>query len=163
MPSLDVWLTHWYAAINNPYIVEQNGKFLCYNPINLQSSYVGFSPERGDTIQTIQQNYTVIGPLDQMDKVVCVMFIHYTGWIPQACNCTTPHSSFQAKRITNHSVTHHGNTFNTTKEQDEKIQWLVESDNLLYNYARKIFDVQSRVIETRFGFKLCERAGNFSL
>ena len=101
--------------------------------------------------------------MEEIDKVACVMFIHWGGWIPKACNCTTPHTTYANSVITRHSVTHHGSTFNTSKEQQEKIEWLVEKDNVLYQSAKTLFRVQSRVIEERYGFKLCERAGDFAL
>lgn len=163
MPSLDEWLTRWYAAVNSPYIAKQNEKMMCYNPVDLQSNYLGFHPEEGDAVQQLQRRYTVVGPLDEIDKVACVIYIHYTGWIPQACNCTTPQTTSHRNFATTHSVKHHGDTFNTTVGQDEKIEWLVKKDNILYRYAKTIFGVQSRAVEEKYGFKLCEKAGNFSL
>eukprot|EP00581_Thalassiosira_minuscula_P002155 CAMPEP_0183740238 /NCGR_PEP_ID=MMETSP0737-20130205/59056_1 /TAXON_ID=385413 /ORGANISM="Thalassiosira miniscula, Strain CCMP1093" /LENGTH=80 /DNA_ID=CAMNT_0025975239 /DNA_START=362 /DNA_END=601 /DNA_ORIENTATION=- len=80
MTSVETWLTHWVLAINNETKYNENGRFNCYAPIDMQSGYVGFThPNAVDgDMKSIQQKFTVIGPVDDLDRVLCVIFIHYT-------------------------------------------------------------------------------------
>ena len=166
MPTLDNWLASWFIAFNNPSTAgELPLKFRCYNPTNFQSTYLGFDPEMGDNERSIQLKFTVIGPMDQMDKVLCVVFIHYAGWVPNCCKCSKLNDPPTNRRrlFSDHGVTHHGSTYNTTKKQDDVISWLVEKDNILYDHAKNIFDVQSKLIEKKFNFTLCNKIGDTSL
>eukprot|EP00956_Cyclotella_meneghiniana_P043337 scaffold265196_cov109-Cyclotella_meneghiniana.AAC.1 len=72
-----------------------------------------------------------------MDKVLCVMFIHYAGWIPAPCDCTDGeenkvHDDNAVERQSSHGVVHHGSSYNTTLHQDELIRKITEKDVLLY-------------------------------
>eukprot|EP00579_Thalassiosira_antarctica_P010776 CAMPEP_0201921734 /NCGR_PEP_ID=MMETSP0903-20130614/9988_1 /ASSEMBLY_ACC=CAM_ASM_000552 /TAXON_ID=420261 /ORGANISM="Thalassiosira antarctica, Strain CCMP982" /LENGTH=131 /DNA_ID=CAMNT_0048458753 /DNA_START=284 /DNA_END=676 /DNA_ORIENTATION=- len=131
MTSLEGWLGHWVMALNDTAKIVENRRFLCYPAINLQSIYVGFVPQNADDMKNIQQKFTVIGPMDQLDKVLCLVFIHHAGWLPDACNCSNNKSSSQLQKQqlgSDHGVTHHGSTYNTTRFQDAMIDKLVEKD-----------------------------------
>lgn len=66
----------------------RNDSLPCYNPLNMQSRYVDYNPANQSWVQPdeglveLQKKFTVIGPMDQMDMVLCVVFIHYAGWVP---------------------------------------------------------------------------------
>ena len=77
--SLDDWLEYWVGAMDDPNADSKE----CYNPVNVQSRcrYVGVNPadpkwvHPGEALGELQKKFTVIGPMDQTDKVLCVMFI----------------------------------------------------------------------------------------
>jgi hypothetical protein len=102
MPSLDVWLDAWVDAIGNSTKRQENGKrFRCkYNPINHQSEYVQFDPEKADKgKEDLKSRYDVIGDNAQMVKSICLIFIRYTGWVPKECACSNDGSSSNALSI----------------------------------------------------------------
>jgi hypothetical protein len=97
MPSLDVWLDTWVDAIGNQTQkqVSARKRFGCnYNPINHQSNFVQFDPDKADKgKEDLKSRYDVIGDNAQMVKSVCVIFIRYTGWVPKECDCSTASSN----------------------------------------------------------------------
>ena len=160
MPELDEWLTEWILALDDPVRRWQNYKFRCYYPIDLQSTYVvdtkDYDADLG-SIRHIQQKFTVIGPLDEMDKVLCVILIHYAGFLPDACNCSNGENKHkQRRRLSDHGVIHHGSTYNTTSFQDAMIEKLVAKDQILYDYSLKLFNVQLRLVEEYFNVTICD-------
>lgn len=184
MPTLDSWLTQYVLAMNDTAQQNEIGKFRCYNPINLQSTYAGFERRKrtyrkddadsGDASvsdrmrKDLQQKYTVIGPLDQMDKVLCLILIHYAGFLPDACNCSSDgsgstqqtqagqQSQNRRRRLDgNHGVSTHGSTYNTTHFQETLIEKLIAKDQVLYHYTKKLFDEQLRVVEEYFNVTIC--------
>ena len=172
MKSLESWLSHWILAMGNSTKFRENRfKFQCYPPINLQSRYAGFidhhpKPSHNQahvhrvvSMKNMQQKFTVIGPLDEIDKVLCVTYIHYTGWIPDVCNCSNQNntSSSRRRRLTDHGVTHHGSTYNTTQFEDTLIEKLVERDETLYDYAKRLFAVQLKVVEEHLNVTICDK------
>jgi hypothetical protein len=181
MPSsLDEWLTAWHAAaIGNATKYKENRKFGCYNPINLQSFYLGVSSAKNASREDLKERFDVVGDNAQMGKTVCMIFIRYTGWVPKECDCSnanvtvsesnatmsTPSDASQRHRrlaLTYdkekhaHGVTHHGATFQTTPRQDEMIAKLTELDELLYQYSRDVFAEQVQEVEEEFKIKVCD-------
>ena len=108
-----------------------------------------------------------LGDNDQMDKSVCMIFIHYTGWVPQRCNCSTARSTTAVKAAVAvntttdhrfaHGVTHHGSSFQTTPAQDAKIAILRDLDYPLYQTSRTIFREQVRRVEDQYNITLCDK------
>ena len=79
----------------------------------------------------LKERYLVLGDNDQiMDNSVCMICIHYTGWVPHQCNCSAASSTIMVKaaavdvhmtdRQFAHGVTPHGSSFQTTPAQDTK-------------------------------------------
>ena len=141
----------------------------CYNPINLQSKYVGFDNDYisnntaivSDTavdMKSIQQKFTVIGQLDDIDRVLCVIMIHYAGWLPDKCNCSSNDQNRRRRltEISQHGVIHHGSTYNTTRFEDSLIEKLTTKDELLYDYSKQLFNSQLRVFEEYFNVTICD-------
>ena len=56
-----------------------------------------------------------------------------------------------------HGVTHHGNSFQTTPSQDEKIAILRDLDYLLYETSRRIFREQVRFVEDKYNMTICDK------
>ena len=99
----------------------------------------------------------MIGPLDEMDKVLCVILIHYAGLLPDACNCSNGENKHKhRRRLSDHGVIHHGSTYNTTSFQDAMIEKLVAKDQILYDYSLKLFNVQLRLVEEYFNVTICD-------
>ena len=162
MPSLDVWLESWVSALTNTSKAEKCDKlFHCYDPRNMQSMYVDFHPEnKYHTLDDIQRKFTVIAPMEQMDASICVIFIHYTGWVPEVCDCTFPHSNHhddETIRRADHGVKHHGASYNTTKHQDELIHQLVETDHLIHEYTKQLFARQLLLTQEKFNITICSK------
>jgi hypothetical protein len=106
--NLTVWLESWDKATTNETIRQQNRKFFCYNPTNLQSAFVwpkkkktkavpnvtggpneSNTPHDGDAIyKDLIQKFDVVGDTSRMVLSVCLIFIKYTSWIPPQCDCT---------------------------------------------------------------------------
>jgi len=100
--------------------------------------------------------------MDQLDTVICVVFIHFTGWVPTCCLCNNDENTGQGHTTKNdtipsHGVKHHGSSYNTTPEQDEMINKLVENDMILYEHSKVLFQQQLKIIEQELGITLCER------
>lgn len=169
MPSLNEWLETYVSAKGDATLVDQaNQKYRCYNPINMQSSWLNYLGIdcHGNTCslsqnakELLKQRYTILGDNRQMTKTVCAIFIKYTGWVDQErCNCTAVagnQSDFAAKRGNSHGVMHHGSTYKTTQEQDEYIQQLTHIDRLLYQAGKEVFAEQVREIEEEYRITLC--------
>lgn len=180
--SLDNWLEKWVGAIDDKVKERDANDMRCYDPRNLQSRYVDYDPlkwiNNEVALGDLEKRFTVIGPMDEMDKTLCVTFIHYTGWIPPHCDCTAgkqdhinvvkkkpPPSDVVAADINlrrrlrgmSHGVVNHGNSYNTTQYQDELIRKLTEKDVLLYEGVKQLFDKQVQVLEKRMNVTLCNQ------
>ena len=163
-PTLDEYLGYWVENINRTKpthvgLVSGYNNSFCYDPVSMQSRYAGYNPENKSQLQ---ERYAVIGPMDQLDTVICVVFIHYTGWVPTCCVCNNNETTGQGNTTKNdtipsHGVTHHGSSYNTTQEQDEMINKLVEKDWILYEHSKVLFQQQVKIIEQEFGITLCEQ------
>jgi hypothetical protein len=89
---LDAWVD---AIGNTKKQLNTRKKFGCsYNPINHQSKFVEFDPDKADEgKEDLKSRYDVIGDNAQMVKSVCVIFIRYTGWVPKECDCSNGSSN----------------------------------------------------------------------
>jgi hypothetical protein len=189
--SLDTWLDAWVDAKNDTKRQIENHKFACYNPLNFQTRWIGhnflkknnnnaniyYNEEDGDTVtnntgkqqqkqymysdKDLKDRYMVLGDNAQMDKSVCMIFIHYTGWVPKRCDCTSKTNVAVNINITDnhfaHGVTHHGSSFQTTPSQDEKIAILRDLDYPLYETSRRIFREQVRIVEDKYNITICDK------
>ena len=105
--------------------------------------------------------------MDEMDRVLCVTFLHYTGWLPPQCDCTTKtmttttttttDAKMKSKQKTkeSHGVKHHATSYITTSYQDKLIDTLTEKDVMLYEGVKFLFNEQVRVLESRLNVKIC--------
>ncbi len=156
MPSLQDWLFFWAYAKEGRSPID----FGCFDPRNFASAYSKFRPEL-DTISDLQKKFTVIAPMDEMDAAICVIFLHYTGWIPPPCNCTLDGALSRGEGGhhggEDHGVKHHGSSFNTTTYQNELIDLLTQKDQILYKYAKEIFQQQKRLTEEMFEVVICSK------
>eukprot|EP00984_Skeletonema_dohrnii_P006433 scaffold2300_cov116-Skeletonema_dohrnii-CCMP3373.AAC.1 len=118
--------------------------FNCYDPIDLQSRYVGFHSM--DTKETeLKERFDVIGVLDEIGRSICATIILYTGEVPAICICSTGANVAEKRRrldFQDHGVKHHGATFDLTDKQQAKIAQLTVLDTVLYQRAKKVFDDQ---------------------
>lgn len=130
-------------------------QFYCYDPINLQSYFASFW---GDTTEDeLYNRFDIIGDMAQLGKSICAVHIRYSGYVPLACDCTNNSSQQPKGRETmDHGVQHHGDTFNLTDEQSNKIAKLTELDIVLYERAKNVFALQVKEIEDELGIVLCQ-------
>ncbi len=177
--SLTDWLEKWVDTLEGGKVDDMN----CYDPRNKQSQFTNYgNPARAlspnDALSDIQRRFTVIGPMDEMDKVLCVTFLHYTGWLPPQCDCTSKttttafdegkekedaaasaaaRSTIQKKEKTKeaHGVKHHAKTFNASSYQNILIDKLTEKDVMLYEGVKHLFNEQVRVVESRLNVNIC--------
>ena len=165
--TLDNWLETWVDEIDAKMDDDEVKKMPCYDPRNMQSRFVDYDPLKWKNhddvaLSDLRKRFTVIGPFDQMDKALCVTFIHYTGWVPPHCDCT----GGQQDRGVNHGrlgdgfshgVVHHGHSFNTTNYQDELIRKLTEKDMLLYEGVKRLFSEHVTDLENKMNVTLCNK------
>jgi hypothetical protein len=180
--SLTDWLEKWVGTLEGGKVDNMN----CYDPLNKQSQFTNYgNPAKtkrwalspNDALSDIQRRFTVIGPMDEMDRVLCVIFLHYTGWLPPHCDCTTKttttafddeeeedaaasaaaRSKIQKKQKTKeaHGVKHHAKTFNASSYQNMLIDKLTEKDVMLYEGVKHLFNEQVRVVESRLNVNIC--------
>ena len=180
--SLTDWLEKWVGTLEGGKVDNMN----CYDPRNKQSQFTNYgNPAKtkrwalspNDALSDIQRRFTVIGPMDEMDRVLCVTFLHYTGWLPPHCDCTTKttttaldeeeedataaftaaRSKIQKKQKTKeaHGVKHHAKTFNASSYQNMLIDKLTEKDAMLYEGVKHLFNEQVRVVESRLNVNIC--------
>eukprot|EP00594_Rhizosolenia_setigera_P017862 CAMPEP_0178959326 /NCGR_PEP_ID=MMETSP0789-20121207/12225_1 /TAXON_ID=3005 /ORGANISM="Rhizosolenia setigera, Strain CCMP 1694" /LENGTH=236 /DNA_ID=CAMNT_0020642309 /DNA_START=867 /DNA_END=1578 /DNA_ORIENTATION=- len=156
-PTLQEWLDAWVLAIGDESkIKEYKQKFHCYNPIDLQSSFVRFDPDVQPTAEEdLLKRYDVIGTSDEMVKSLCATFISFQRYVPEKCDCTD--TTLRKRRIRNydHGVVHHRNSYETTQEEDEAIAKLTQKDQQLYELTQKVFEKQVLDLEEMFGIKIC--------
>mmetsp|Transcript_8927 Transcript_8927/g.15501 ORF Transcript_8927/g.15501 Transcript_8927/m.15501 type:complete len:391 (-) Transcript_8927:117-1289(-) len=170
MPPLEQWLEIWATAIKNePRATANKVAFGCnYGPDNMQNYYTGFDYATDDTpwtdagkIQELQNRFTVIGPVEDIDRVLCVMVIYYAKWIPGQCVCNDPSENIEKyyrvdkKKDFAHGVQRHGHSHNTTIYEDHLIRQLAEADFGLYDVVKEIFRRQLDVVEREFKITLC--------
>ena len=160
--TLDRWLEKWVSAAGK----NKTWTNKCtYNPVEFESEWVKFdssTPNMGK--DDLKQRFDVIGDQAQMDKSVCMITIHYTGWVPKRCNCSDyssdarieSNSTLSDEERFAHGVKHHGDSFQTTKIQDQAIAKLRAKDYVLYDVAREIFNEQVREVEEKYQFTLCD-------
>lgn len=156
-PTLQEWLDAWVLAMGDESKIRENeNKFQCYNPINLQSSYVRFDPDVQPTAEKdLLERYDVIGTSDEMVKSLCATFISYQGYVPEKCDCTD--TTLRKRRMDryDHGVSHHGSSYETTLEEDEAIAKLTQKDLQLFEVSQKVFEKQVLGLEEMFGIKVC--------
>ena len=176
-------------ACYNPRLNFQT-RWIGYNFLrkNNNSADIYYNEEDGNTAMTnntgkqqhkqymysekdLKDRYMVLGDHAQMDKSVCMIFIHYTGWVPKRCVCTTSSTKgmnhLEANNATvnlnttgnhfGHGVTHHGSLFQTTPSQDKKIAILRDLDFPLYEKSREIFREQVRIVEDKYNITICDK------
>ena len=165
MPNLTEWLEAWVKAKDDPDMLEDTKRYRCYNPVESQSKFVYFNHNM--TVSDLRQRYTVIGDTAEMALSVCLMYVRYTGWVPQQCNCSSQSHAIDEKLIYQsnakyaHGVTNHGATYETTPYQDELIAKLRTLDNILYyNVTKQLMLDQVARVESEFGVKLCHEFRN---
>ena len=180
MTNLTDWLNQWVDAkrnTNTNMTTEEQQKivydrFLCYKPINHLTRYIRpKSITSGDTsainIDDLMERYAVLGDQSQLDKSICMIHIHYEGYVTEPCDCTNmtvavvEDNSTDTEKPMDHGVNHHGDTFETTAEQDEMIAFLRDQDIFLYEESRKIFAEQVRQTEEKYGVKICDKIKKF--
>eukprot|EP00546_Thalassionema_frauenfeldii_P001557 CAMPEP_0178936228 /NCGR_PEP_ID=MMETSP0786-20121207/25053_1 /TAXON_ID=186022 /ORGANISM="Thalassionema frauenfeldii, Strain CCMP 1798" /LENGTH=351 /DNA_ID=CAMNT_0020614601 /DNA_START=113 /DNA_END=1168 /DNA_ORIENTATION=- len=169
--TLDQWLlSHARAGVNVRRRARLKKRFQCYDPFNLQWSYVESkdvtsnvttfltgNQSRSEIKQDLKDRYTVIGDQSQMGESICVIFIRNSGFVPRECNCS--HTPLNRRRLSSdHGTLHHGATFQTSVKQDALIDALTENDMTLYSIAKEIFAEQAKAIEEEYQFNLCSKA-----
>jgi len=146
----------------NIYYTEDDGNTATANTTGKQQPHTRYIFSDND----LKERYMVLGDNDQMDKSVCMIFIHYTGWVPKRCDCSTARSTTAVKAAVAvnttdhrfaHGVTHHGSSFQTTPAQDAKIALLRDLDYPLYQTSRTIFREQVRLVEDKYNITICDK------
>lgn len=167
MPSLDEWIEHHVERVETG--TEQHKtrshdlSFNCYDPINIQSFYLGFNSTM--TEEELYKMFDVIGIMDHMGKSQCAIYIRYSGYVPPSCVCNDTSAESQSEfdhlgvhnrtRGFDHGVVHHGAGFNLTEVQRNNIMKLTSLDQMLYAKVRKVFVRQVKEIEEELGIILC--------
>ncbi len=161
MPSLDEWLEAWVLALNNETKAEENEKFKCYDPRNKQTSfaYGHLGDDERKDLETLDKRFEVIAPFERLDTSVCVIFVQFSGRVPEECVCamaTDEKKNRERKReLVDHGVQHHGSSFVTTPEQDEMISKLTMEDVVLHTYTNQLFEKKLKETEQDFGITIC--------
>ncbi len=169
--SLDEWLEAWVLAMVNETKAEVNKRFQCYDPRNLQSSFVFHSLEGGENqkydgdeftmTEMIKNRYDVIAPLEKIDTAICVIFIEFSGRVPEECVCATyketPPVGIERHLEVDvqHGVRHHGSSYNITSEQEALIEKLTQEDKWLYSRTMELFEANLKDLEDEYGLKIC--------
>jgi len=157
MLGLDEWLDYHVERLEGAedvmHVAKDPDPFRCYDPINLQSHFVNFNPEKDEN--DLVKEFDVIGVMDHFSQGVCAINIRYTGVVPPVCDCT---NEGKRRRLGNidHGVKHHGASFELTESQSSKITKLTALDSVLYSKAKLAFAQQVSDIEKDFGVTLCE-------
>ena len=159
MPSLDEWLQYWHNHMDEAKKLEKDRDelFKCYIPVNMQSKLLNLNHTRifGDNedaaIKEIESRFTILGDTSQMTKTKCSIVAAFSGIVPTPCNCT----HLKRRRLNDHGVIHHGNTFNATVQQRKLIDEITKVDQQLYRYSKVIFARQVEKLEKDFGVKIC--------
>ena len=107
-----------------------------------------------------------------MEKSLCLIAIKYIGKVPERCNCTSLSSSSSSRslsqqlqqqassrnlRLNDHGVKHHGDSYNVSIEQKKLMSVIQQSDMLLYEYAKIIFELQILQVEKELNIKICNK------
>ena len=151
--SLSEWLREWTEMRTHLKTCPPEkaiSLFKCYNPINMQTSYVGGT---GD----LDEKFDVVGVMEEFNLSACLIATSVMGKVPHACNCTAatePKPEVETK-INSHGVVHHGNTYITTAEERGLIEALTDQDQKLYNAALLKFRRDVKNAEQAFGVTLC--------
>jgi len=172
MPSsLDEWLEAWVLALDNETKAEENEQFQCYDPRNLQSAFAfhdvegeeneNYNRDEFTMMEVIKKRFDVIAPFERMDVAICVMFIEFSGRVPEECVCAADkdttatgierHLEVDIK----HGVRHHGRSYNTTLEQEALIEKLTRDDDWLYSRTMELFETNLKDLEEEYGVEIC--------
>jgi hypothetical protein len=114
------------------------------------------------------ERYLVLGDQAQMDKSICMIYTHYRGYVAEHCDCTNSTAVadvddgnagiyLNQSKVVDHGVSHHGDTYKTTPEQDAMIEFLRDRDMVLFEKTQKIFAEQVRQMEEKYGVKICDK------
>jgi hypothetical protein len=146
------------------------------NDVNQSSSSSSLSVFQKTLYDDLQDRFVVVGDTSQMTVSVCLMFLHYTHWIPASCDCstaatgtgtgngtTTTSNGSAAGAVVrafdpvkdSHGVQHHGSTYRATVEERQLIHELTVVDELLYEVGRQVLRDQIERAEHEFGIRLC--------
>lgn len=161
MPSsLDKWLLDWHEALKNGLkqskLERMKKKYNCYNPVNLQSHFLGFDSTQSK--QDLASRFDIVGVSSQMHKSICLIMIRLSdGLVPTHCNCTTA-TKQDTRRLNafDHGVKHHGNTFQLTEKQSRLVSEITKVDELLHRHAQEIFEDTVRAVEEEYSIQLCD-------
>ena len=133
--------------------------------------YASLSDHYQVSQKDLRERYIVLGDQAQMDKSACMIYTHWRGYVAEQCDCTNTTEKNvvaegdgsnvakylnQSTKVIDHGVTHHGDTFKTTPEQDAMIAFLRDRDIVLYEETQKIFAEQVRQTEEKYGVKICD-------
>jgi len=165
MPSLDRWLDEWTEgkrtlerdlSARGKVVGTMRYKYHCYNPINMQSDFLGLTEDNDVNLDLLDEQMEVIGLSTRFEESMCMIFIHASdGIIPNECDCSLPHRRLNTQ--VSHGVLHHGSTYKPTNKQLKKINELTNLDQKLYAYVKDdLFDKQVERFEKKYNFKLCE-------
>lgn len=160
------WIGHNFLKKNNNnaniYYNEEDGNTATTNNTGKEQHKQYIYSEK-----ELKDRYMVLGDHTQMDKSVCMIVIHYTGWVPKRCDCTTSTNvtnhleTIAAVNVSttgshfDHGVSHHGSLFQTTPSQDKKIAILRDLDYSLYETSREIFREQVGIVEDKYNITIC--------
>ena len=170
--TLEEWLNAWVKTkrVGKAQALKRMEGYRCYNPINMQSSLLlspasppSYGEESAPVVslskETLAERFDVLGLTSQMDKSLCLIFIRWTGIVPDRCNCSQNAEGKEVLAhhgaIHSHNVTNHGGTHEHTKEQLKAIEELADVDMKLYAVAEELFAEQVAEVERKFSIKLC--------
>mmetsp|Transcript_15623 Transcript_15623/g.31763 ORF Transcript_15623/g.31763 Transcript_15623/m.31763 type:complete len:332 (+) Transcript_15623:104-1099(+) len=159
MPSLDEWLEAWVLALDNETKAEENEKFKCYDPRNKQTSFVysHLANDEKKDLETLDKRFEVIAPFERMDTSICVIFIQFSGRVPDECVCASEREKNRNRNseLVDHGVKHHGSSFVTTAEQDGMIAKITTEDVMLHKYTNQLFEKKLKETEEVYGITVC--------
>ena len=159
--------TRW---IGHPEPNIQNVRHHIFDPSLSNATATSASGERNQyqvSLKDLRERYLVLGDQAQMDKSICMIYTHYRGYVTEQCDCTNAtvaeaddgnvDTYLNQSTTLDHGVSHHGDSYKTTPEQDAMIAFLRDRDTVLYDQTREIFAEQVRKIEEKYGVKICDK------
>jgi hypothetical protein len=159
MPDLDGWLDFWIEVRQNRTLMNETQKpflflpFNCYRPINLQTHFTN-----GMTgIEDLQRHFFAFGITSEMTKSSCLIATCFFGQVPTSCNCSNVANKnrHNLSRV-DHNVKNHGDSYNLTDSQRQKIASLTDRDQVLWRNAKVVFQQQIDHVEAEYNVRLCD-------
>ncbi|KAL7566113.1 hypothetical protein ACA910_003887 [Epithemia clementina (nom. ined.)] len=163
--TLMEWLQHWNnvqatqprlqaLGAKRPMVRWRDKKYACYTPLDFQSWLTGFPQTKED----LNRTFDAVGILSQFEKSTCLFLAQVLKLVPPSCDCTKSRRSMAGRESVihySHNVTHHGSTYNLTREERALIENITKFDRRLYAQAAELFAEQVDAVENEYGVKLC--------
>jgi len=124
--------------------------FRCYRPVNMLTHFMNGTT----SAEGLQGRLFAFGITSEMRKSSCLVATRLFGAVPPSCDCSRQHVIANTTRE-DHHVQHHGDSYNLTDSQRQKINLLTDKDQILWRNAQLVFRQQVEQVESEFNVRLC--------